>query len=94
MQIGRQRAGLGRVDRRIFSERDAAMLAADLVLKDPGTRAAFAQAQPKAGNVIVEMIASRLPCGRARRLVAVSVIFIWSGGFWEDYGKMKTAKRC
>ena len=54
VQLGRGLARLRHGERRGIAERDAAMLGAELVLVDPGARAAAADPQSEPGQVVVE----------------------------------------
>jgi hypothetical protein len=60
------------------------MLIADLELIDPGAGPACTNAQAKAGQLIIEEIASDLPLGRARAETVFCVSFMGGRRLWED----------
>lgn len=63
-----QLADFGKVQRRRFAERHAAMLGAELVLEDEAPRSALTQSKPEAGNIIVKENRFGFACGQLCRL--------------------------
>ena len=93
VQFDRGLAGLRHGERRGIAERDAAVLGPELVLINPGARAAAADSQSETGEVVVEGNRFALALRQFERGNSCLRELHGSPPFWEDYGKIRKLPR-